>query len=186
MDQITVISVFVIAFALLLPAITQRFSRNPKLFRKIKYIIFGAYILANLYETILFRDVYEEGIIKLIPFWSYAESISLSKGLEITNGPLLEQIVLNILLYIPLGYLLPFLWPKLQDRMVSWKVVLIGLMCSAVTEVSQMILRIGWFEFDDMINNTLGCLIGCMMYGIICRRSMSKGALSEKCRKRKK
>ena len=186
MDQITVISVCVVAFALLLPAFTQRFSRNPKLFRKIKYVIFGVYILANLYETILFRNVREEGVVKLIPFWSYAESISMSGGLKITNGPLLEQIVLNILLYIPLGHLLPFIWPKLQKGIVSWKVVLIGLICSAATELSHLIFRIGWFEFDDMINNAMGCLIGCVMYGMICRWNTGEGIFFPKVRKKSK
>jgi len=185
MDQITAISVFVVAFALLLPALTQRFSRNPKLFRKIKYIILAAYVLANLYETILFREVYEQGIIKLVPFWSYAESLSLADGLQITNGRLLKQIILNILLYIPLGYLLPFIWPRLQRGLVSWKVVLIGFVCSAMTEISQMIFRIGWFEFDDMINNTMGCLIGCVMYGLIWRWNMGKERAGTKARKEK-
>lgn len=184
MDQITVISVFVIAFALLLPALTQRFSRNPDLFQKIKYVIFGAYVLANLYETILFREVQSERIFKLIPFWSYAESLSFNGGLRITDGPLLKQIVLNILLYIPLGYLLPFLWPSLQKGAVSWKVVLSGFICSAATEISQLIFRIGWFEFDDMIHNTLGCLIGYLMYSFICRWNAGKGCVGKRKRSR--
>ena len=183
MDQIAVISVFVVAFALLLPAFTQRFSRNPKLFRKIKYVIFGAYVLANLYKTILFRNVREKSVMKLIPFWSYVKSISLSNGLKIVNGPLLKQIVLNILLYIPMGYLLPFVWPGLHGRsIISWKVVLIGFICSAATEVSQLVFRIGLFEFDDMIHNTLGCVIGCMMYSFICRWNAGKGCVGKRKR----
>ena len=57
MDQVTAISIFVLWFALMLPAISQLLSRKPRLLKLAKYFIFGVYVLANLYETILFRAV---------------------------------------------------------------------------------------------------------------------------------
>ena len=38
------------------------------------------------------------------------------------------------------------------------KVVLIGFLLSTLIEIIQL-FRIGLFEFDDMIGNTIGCLI---------------------------
>ena len=178
MDQVTTISLFVLFFALCLPVIHRLLHRWPKVYRFMRYVIFAVYILANLYETILFRAVKPAPTAQWLPLWSYRESLSFSGGLSVTDGPLLVEIILNILLYIPLGYLLPFLWPSLRprerqgffpSRWVSLRIVLIGFLCSCLTEISQYVFRIGLFEFDDMINNTLGCLMGCVLYEIIQR-----------------
>ena len=37
----------------------------------------------------------------------------------------------------------------------------VGFGISAVIEVSQLLFRRGLFEWDDMIHNALGCMIGC-------------------------
>lgn len=192
MDQIRAISLFVLLFSLVLPGLSHRLSRRPWLLVAAKYVIFGVYALANLYETILFRGVMPQPIAMLQPLWSYRESLALTGGVAgtfkglltgtggvvVTNPRLLEEIILNILLYIPLGYLLPFTWPSLAGRkrpvpLLMWRVVLIGFVCSAVTEVSQLVFRIGLFEFDDMMNNTLGCALGCLIYAFLRRAGLS-------------
>lgn len=38
-----------------------------------------------------------------------------------------------------------------------------GFFVSAVIEVSQLIWCRGWFEWDDMIHNALGCMAGCIL-----------------------
>ncbi len=43
------------------------------------------------------------------------------------------------------------------------KVVLIGFLFSASIEIIQLVFRIGLFEFDDMIDNTISCLIGAVV-----------------------
>ena len=43
------------------------------------------------------------------------------------------------------------------------KVVLIGFLLSASIEIIQLVFKIGLFEFDDMIGNTIGCLIGAVI-----------------------
>ena len=53
------------------------------------------------------------------------------------------------------------------------KVVLIGFLLSASIEIAQLVFRIGLFEFDDMIGNTLGCLIGAMV-GKLIRKKKKK------------
>ena len=174
MDQVTIISIFVLLFALLLPGIAHVLRSHPRWFAAAKYTILAVYILANLYETILFRTVQPDYPIKWQLLWSYRESLTFPNGLkslfngsvEIANPELLEEIILNVLLYIPLGYLLPFTFEKLQPR----QVVLIALACSTLTEITQLVFRIGWFEFDDMLNNTMGALIGLILYWYLLRR----------------
>lgn len=69
----------------------------------------------------------------------------------------LEGAGLNILLFVPFGYLLPLLW-KRADRW--WKVVLCGFVLSLGIELIQMVTHLGMFDLDDLMNNSLGALLG--------------------------
>ena len=178
MDLVTLISMIVLIAALMLPVLAHVLRWHPRWFAAAKYVIFVVYILANLYETILFRAVNPEPKAEWALLWSYRESLAFPDGLmslfrgtvEVTRPALLEEIVLNILLYIPMGYLLPTIFEKLRPR----QVVLIGFVCSVLTEVSQFVFKIGLFEFDDMLNNTMGCIIGLIMYLCFVRRGVKR------------
>ncbi len=176
MDQVTTISLLVLIIALFLPVLANALQRHPRWFAAAKYAILGVYILANLHETLLFRAVRPDYRAEWQLLWSYRESLSFPDGLmSLINGTvkvvrpaLLEEIVLNILLYIPLGYLLPFVF----ERLKPWQIVAVALGCSVMTEVIQLIGKIGWFEFDDMLNNTMGCVIGLLIYETVMRKRM--------------
>ena len=65
--------------------------------------------------------------------------------------------ILNMILLFPAGVLLPIIW----DRKVRWwKGLLFGITCSAEIELLQLVLCRGLFEFDDMIHNGGGCMLG--------------------------
>ena len=138
-------------------------SRNSCIFLR---IVFGIYVLGNLYHTLLSRVPGQEQYIELQPFRLYGRLFERGNDVETTmtglvapfidsNVPIIG-IILNILLYYPLGYLLPILFSKLK----SWHVILIGGLCSIATEVTQYIFEMGWCETDDVIHNTLGTAIG--------------------------
>ncbi|NLV58778.1 MAG: VanZ family protein [Clostridiales bacterium] len=190
MDEVTAISFVVLAAALALPVITGALEERHQLLQWIRYVIFTVYVFANLYETLLFRVVTPEPRYELGLLWSYREALSIHRDggsgirLLITDYGLLKEIILNILLYIPLGYLLPFTWPALArgrgdtspESGLSWlvaishRIVPIGLICSVLTELSQLLFHLGLFEFDDIINNTLGCFLGVGLYWLLMRR----------------
>ena len=87
---------------------------------------------------------------KLLPFWSWREIFFHQ------DWNLLQENVLNIILFVPIGILLFPLFRK-----ITWKsALIIGLAISALIEASQLILCRGLFEWDDMIHNTLGCVLG--------------------------
>lgn len=91
-------------------------------------------------------------IIKPVPFWSWYYGIVCKDTL------LLEQNILNCLMLAPMGFLLPVIAGhpiKLRYAYMA------GVAVAAIIEVSQLIFRLGWFEWDDMIHNGLSCLIGC-------------------------
>ena len=71
-----------------------------------------------------------------------------------------DALTLNILLFVPFGYLLPSLFPSKR----WWQVILLGLAFSLTIELLQLITRLGYADVDDLINNTLGAAIGFLSY----------------------
>ncbi len=106
--------------------------------------------------------VYSSTVIRRIPtanfkfegrlFWSY---IAAKEGKEY----LVSLNIANVLMLIPVGFLVPRI-----RNLGCKKVALIGLFVSSAIEVSQLVFKRGLFEFDDIFHNTLGCVIGYMIY----------------------
>ena len=88
---------------------------------------------------------------KLMPFWSYGAIIRGDPGI-------LQEVLLNCVLLFPAGILLPFV----VNKELKWYHGLnIGMVISGCIELSQLIFCRGLFEFDDIIHNSLGCMVGC-------------------------
>ena len=85
------------------------------------------------------------------------------------NQFILWQIIWNIIAFVPMGNALYYLLDRTEyshggDRKRKfYKVVLSCGIFSAGIELIQLFFRIGLFEFDDIVHNTLGAVIG---YGI--------------------
>ncbi len=110
------------------------------------------WVITVITLTILCRTTGTRWRYDLTPFWSWRRAISGNR-----RGILM--VAENILLLMPIGFLLP-----LTDRN-RWKMgrtVLIGFLFSLCVELCQFLLKRGQFEVDDLINNTLGVLIGCV------------------------
>lgn len=149
--ELVVFGIIVMCTALILALLLRRGRLRP---------VQSAAILAlELFLGIVFAStVFTRNIsprhLELVPFWSWKEAL-LSH-----NWPLFLQIILNCILLIPMGMLLP----AVADRYVRpSRAFIAGFMVSAVIEVSQLIWCRGWFEWDDMIHNALGCMVGCML-----------------------
>jgi glycopeptide antibiotics resistance protein len=87
-------------------------------------------------------------------FWSYRDMM------RVPGRYYYEQIVKNILLFVPFGILPALLIKKLASIKV---IVPLAFLFSFYIELSQLLFRRGLFELDDLFNNSLGALIG---YGI--------------------
>ena len=67
------------------------------------------------------------------------------------------NIILNIILFVPLGVFLPLIFPKLRKWYFT---LLIGFLFCVYTETLQYIKGIGIFDVDDFLCNILGILMG--------------------------
>ena len=81
---------------------------------------------------------------------------------------MLKENLLNMVMLLPVGLLLPlFAYKKLK----WWQGLLVGVGASALIEILQLVLCRGLFEFDDIVHNTLGCMLGCMIMGVFMKRN---------------
>lgn len=89
------------------------------------------------------------------PFESYYIAL-VEGGIEV-----LLQIIINIAMFIPIGFLLPCCFEMYE----KYRYVLITAVIASVSiELLQLIFRIGLFETDDVINNVFGTMIGLGIY----------------------
>lgn len=69
----------------------------------------------------------------------------------------------NIIMFIPFGILIPSAFPMMRNIFVC---TLTALACSLSLEMFQLITGRGFCQLDDVVTNTLGTLIGCIVYKI--------------------
>ncbi len=84
--------------------------------------------------------------------------------------------ILNILLFMPLGFMLPFLWPRFEK---PWLPILAGFFLSLAVELGQLFCYRAT-DIDDLIMNTLGAALGIWTYLFVAKRFTSvMGAFKE-------
>lgn len=105
-------------------------------------ICYGVFIL---YMTILTRESTEYRV-NLDLFASYKQFfVSAGHRIEVLD---------NVLLFLPFSALLYALWPRFSVVLVA------TVLFSAAIETGQLILKAGFCQLDDVLNNTAGGLIG--------------------------
>lgn len=109
----------------------------------IRWALVAGYVYFILTQTIIDRVAFVEPIIYKGLFW------------EAQNG-MWRDIGLNILLFIPLGFLVG-----------GWKGITIGFFLSCCIEAIQYFGRLGFCELDDILNNTIGASIGSFLHYIV-------------------
>ena len=151
MDKVTSISIALVAMVLFLPFISHYLHHHPIMLKRFKALLLVTYGAIYLYLTLFNRTPGSVPRLELTTFWSYQKAWAGDVMMR-------EEIILNILLFIPLGYLLCF------SGLGWWKVALIGVCLSSTTEVIQYLTRLGLCELDDLISNGLGTMMGICAY----------------------
>ena len=129
------------------------------------YAVTICYIVIVLGATFLSRPAEVTGTdagIEVHFFSSYREAYH-NINIMLEKNVLFRNIILNIMLFIPLGFILPFYTDKLKK---AYKVALIGFLATLIIEVTQHLAKYGIFEADDILNNTLGTVIGYCIFMI--------------------
>ena len=166
MLQVAIISALLALLTLgglLLKMKASRITRNT-----LFLLAFISYTIGALYFTVLSRVPRAEPKAVFWPFASYLRIFQESEhqAVKMLTGPVaeffmssnspIEGNVLNLLLFIPLGYLLPELIPGTANK----HVLFIALLVTLCIEVVQFVWKLGWFEVDDILHNMLGATLG--------------------------
>lgn len=111
------------------------------------------YIVLIYCSAVFFRTVRPEVYYDYTPFWSYRDYF---KGLD---DSLLAENIMNVVVFVPVGLLM-----GAASRSMTWKKVLVIGMCLSIgIETLQFVFKKGFSEVDDVMHNTVGCLLG---YGL--------------------
>ncbi len=144
--------VYEMLFAMLcLGTVLIMIYRSEALKRNLAKLFLIEYTALIYCSTVICRNVFIERKFEYTPFWSY------------DRADLLVENIMNVWVFIPIGLLLgaAIINPR-------WaKVLAIGCGISISIEFLQLALKRGFSEVDDVMHNTLGCMIGYGLYSLI-------------------
>ena len=119
------------------------------------FIILLLYLCSLLDITLLSREAMQERYVVLQPLRSY--TILINELWDYSGKYVAIASIGNILIFIQFGM---YLMTKLKFYSKIWIVVLIGFGFSFIIECVQYCWRLGTFEVDDLLHNTLGTYFG--------------------------
>ena len=141
--------------------------------KKIIRIILAAYVVGILILTLGIRSYDDESTINLQFFhgleriWfqlsnsfrKYGHKYDLQQLWMMRRG--ICNILLNIILFVPVGYLAPMSFKKVDKW---YKLLGIGFGFTFCIETLQLLTHRGWFDVDDLVLNTFGAMLGWAFY----------------------
>lgn len=123
------------------------------------------YVVLLLSATVFFRETNTKLSYKPEPFWHYDVIRQGSKTLS-------PELIMNVLAFIPIGFSFCLAFRRIR----WWQAALTGMGLSVGIELLQWVFKRGCADIDDVIHNTIGCLMGCCLYLAVSRcRKRSKG-----------
>ena len=123
-------------------------------------LVFYLGFVASL--TLISRTASPNAMMELELFWSY-------RLIHSGNRNMFFEVFWNVVLFIPYGFLASII----SKSKTKWTVLMSGALLTVAIELTQLFTHRGLFEYDDIIHNTLGTVIGialCLIaYKIIIR-----------------
>jgi glycopeptide antibiotics resistance protein len=142
-------------------------SYNTTKIREAAILLFIAYLSAVAAATVISTN-FVQGLTGSFGFWENLNLIPFRQFFDVYNASgmygksfFVANIFGNIGLFIPVGFFIPLLW----DVKIR-KALLYGCLISCCIEILQLpLIRIT--DIDDVILNTAGAALGCLMYCVL-------------------
>ncbi len=155
-----VLALLILAACIGLFAAVFAMIRNFRDLNKTMLVLFILYLLMMSYVTIFSRRGRVQTDI-LLSFDSIEEAIN-RHSLE----PL-QHLWLNIVMFVPLGILFSAIDPP---RLARLGIILpFGMLLTTLIETTQLLLRIGQCDLEDLVANTLGACLGLLIFRLYYR-----------------
>lgn len=132
-----------------------KFCKNQKT-KSIMIVLLFASIMIIIECTMLFRTKADSYQYNFDLFWKYKE---LASG----TSSLIFEILANIIVFVPIGALLPCVLKQSVQRFT----VVYGILLSSLIELVQLVSKYGLFEVNDIFHNSLGVIIGYTLFCVL-------------------
>ena len=93
----------------------------------------------------------------------FTEGFSAFANVRLVRPEDLIQFYLNIMVFVPFGYLLPYVFRWFRER-VRLRPALVCFLLSFIVENLQLLTKRGLYDLDDIISNTIGGFIGAYLF----------------------
>lgn len=139
-------------------------EKEPNKIKVIGTLLFIIYIIMMVYFLFFAESMGRticdrEYSYNLVLFKEIKRFIKYRKELGMTA--VLTNVFGNIICFIPFGFMLPIISMKMRKSLL---VTLVSFELSIVIEVTQLVFKVGSFDVDDLVLNTIGGLIGVLLY----------------------
>ena len=140
-------------------------KETKSMIRRAGILLFILYVLLLIY-FLFFSEEYGRGVgdryqYNLVPFmeirrfWIYREQLGMDAAAANILG--------NVLGFLPFGLIFPVIAEKMRN---GFLIILSGFALSLCVETIQLASRVGCFDVDDLILNTLGAALGYLCFAI--------------------
>lgn len=130
-----------------------RTFKENKFFRKLFLLAFVTSMI--LFRTLLNRNLWMNPLSNVMGGWGIWETVNGEKQLT-------TECIENVILMMPFTGMV--MWTFDVEKRVLWKSIKLGLCFSVSIEMLQLLLRLGTFQISDIVYNTLGGLLGGVVY----------------------
>ncbi len=142
----------------------QKFKESV-FFRRLFLLVFVTSMI--LFRTLLNRNLWMNPLSKIMGGWSIWET---KNGEQVLTTECIE----NVIMMVPFSAVM--MWTFEEKMGISWKKILwqsgkIAFIFSISIEMLQLLLRLGTFQLSDIFYNTVGGMIGGLMYYAAMRAS---------------
>ena len=106
---------------------------------------------AENYGRIHGQEIYRYNLVpfrEIERFWTYRRELGIHSVYNLAG---------NVLGFVPAGFFIPILWKNKRGFLFT---VCVTFQMSLLVEILQLVLRVGSFDVDDLLLNTLGGILG--------------------------
>lgn len=145
-------------------------NETKRKIRIIGWILFIIYILLLIYFLFLAEEYgrksfaqreYRYNLVlfqEIRRFWVYRSRVGYLAAFLNLAG--------NVIGFLPFGFILPVIGKRMRNGVL---VTICGFCLSLFVESIQLICKVGCFDVDDLLLNTLGAVLGYLLF-VICNR----------------
>ena len=136
--------------------------------RHMGVLLFVVYVILLIYFLFFAEEygrvaqaeqVYRYNLVPFVEirrFWKYREQLGMFAVFSNIFG--------NVIGFLPFGFILPVICRRMNN---GFLICISGFILSLTVEVIQLVTKVGCFDVDDMILNTLGAALGYVLF-LIC------------------